>query len=121
MRISDWCPAVCSSDRSLSPDDAAWRDAFIDLQARGRIVFSAAFDGRVYARHGTTTETRLTVIDRLPADDPSCFPVTPGMASSTTELLAWVDNAIPARLPISAAFTPSRVSAKPALDRKSVV
>src|SRR3546814_12012658 len=41
------------------------------------------------------------------------------MASSTTELLAWVDNAIPARLPISAAFTPSRVSAKPAL-RKSV-
>ena len=77
-----------------------------------------SIDGRVYARHGTTTETRLTVIDRLPADDPSCFPVTPGMASSTTELLAWVDNAIPARLPISAAFTPSRVSGGGALGRR---
>lgn len=118
-RLAEGGRLVAITGASLSPYDAAWRDAFIDLQARGQIVFSAAIDARVYARHGTTTETRLTVIDRLPADDPSCFPVTPGMASSTTELLAWVDNAIPARLPISAAFTPSRVPAKPAL-RKSV-
>jgi hypothetical protein len=34
-------------------------------------VFSAAVDGSVYAKHGTTIDTRLTVIDKLPADDPA--------------------------------------------------
>ena len=31
--------------------------------AAGRVVFTAAIDGAVYAKHGTTTETRLTVIE----------------------------------------------------------
>ena len=35
-------------------------------------------DGRVYARHGTSVDTRLTVIDRLPADDPTACPIRRG-------------------------------------------
>ena len=63
------------------PDNPAWRDGFVHLQERGRVVFSAAIDGSVYARHGTTIDTRLTVIDRVPADDPT---VVPGFAGDGT-------------------------------------
>src|SRR3546814_12431500 len=85
MRISDWSSDVCSSD--LNP---AWSDAFARLQERGRVVFSAAIDGQVYAKHGTTIDTRLTVIDRVPAADPNAFPVSPGVAPDTATLLPWV-------------------------------
>src|SRR5262249_28862455 len=65
---------------------------------RGRIVFSAAIDGRMYARHGTNVDTRLTVIDRVPADDPTAFPHSPGMARDLTTLLEWSTTFIPARV-----------------------
>jgi hypothetical protein len=51
------CPGgrlVTITGASFAPDNPAWRDAFIRLQARGRVVFSAAIDGAVYAKHGTT-------------------------------------------------------------------
>jgi hypothetical protein len=34
------------------------------VQECGRILFSAPIDGSVYARHGTATDVRLTVIDQ---------------------------------------------------------
>jgi len=52
---------VVITGASLSSDNPSWRDAFVRLQHCGRIVFSAAIDGSVYARHGTSVETRLTV------------------------------------------------------------
>ena len=61
------------------------------LQEQGRIVFSAAIDGAVYAKHGTTIDTRLTVIDRVPADDSASFPASPGIAPDLPTLLGWVD------------------------------
>jgi hypothetical protein len=45
---------VTITGASFAPDNPAWRDAFTRLQARGRVVFSAAIDGAVYAKHGTT-------------------------------------------------------------------
>ena len=44
------------------PGDTAWADAFEHLDAR--VLFSTAIDGRAYARHGTTFDTRLTVLDK---------------------------------------------------------
>ncbi len=82
---------------NVSPDNPAWRDAFIRLQERGRVVFTAAVDGRVYARHGTTAETRLTVIDRVPAENPQAFPESPGMADSAATLIDWVTRFVPPR------------------------
>ena len=75
-RLAEGGRLVAITGASLSPDHPSWRDAFVRLQERGRVVFSAAIDGRVYARHGTTAETRLTVIDRRAgrrSDDLSTF------------------------------------------------
>jgi len=102
-RVAEGGRLVAITGASLSLDHPSWREAFVRLQERGRVVFSAAIDGRVYARHGTTVETRLTVIDRVPADDPSCFPASPGMAPDAVTLLEWVTTCIPARLPVDGA------------------
>ena len=46
-----------------SPDIKA---LYADLSGRASFVFTASVDGRIYARHGTSIDTRLTVIDRIP-------------------------------------------------------
>ena len=99
-RVAEGGRLVAITGASLSPDHPSWRDAFVRLQERGRVVFSAAVDGRAYARHGTTVETRLTVIDRVPADDPRSFPASPGMAPDVGTLLQWVMSNVPSRLPV---------------------
>jgi hypothetical protein len=101
-RLAEGGRLVAITGASLSPDSPAWRDGFIHLQQRGRVVFSAAVDGSVYARHGTTIDTRLTIIDRVPAGDPTTFPVSPGVAGDAATLLAWVAAQVPPRLPIAA-------------------
>jgi predicted RNA methylase len=90
---------VVVTGAACSPFNPTWAEAFATLQGRGRIVFSAAIDGRVYARHGTSVDTRLTVIDRLPADDPHIFPASPGTAADAATLLAWVRELVPPRAP----------------------
>ena len=73
------------------PISRRWRDSFVRLQEKGRVVFTAALAGQAYARHGTTIDTRLTVIDRIPAEDPRSFPPSPGMAATAADLLDCVD------------------------------
>jgi len=94
---------VAITGASFAPDAPAWRDAFVHLQARGRVVFTAAIGGAVYAKHGTTIETRLTVIDKVPADDPGTFPASPGMAPDVATLLGWIGTHIPPRPPVASA------------------
>ncbi len=96
-RLAQGGRLVAVTGASLSPDNPSWRDAFVRLQERGRVVFSAAIDGRVYARHGTTPETRLTIIDCMPAEDPGSFPASPGMAPDVAKLLSWVLHHVPSR------------------------
>jgi predicted RNA methylase len=91
---------VTITGANVAPDNPWWADSFARLQEQGRVVFSAAIDGAVYAKHGTTIETRLTVIDRVPADDIASFPATPGMAPDLPTLLGWVVRHVPARRPI---------------------
>jgi len=110
-RLADRGRLVAITGASLSPDNPAWRGAFITLQERGRIVFTAAIDGRVYARHGTTSDTRLTVIDSVPADDPTIFPPSPGVASDTSTLLDWVTRLVPPRPAIAAMASTGRMIA----------
>ncbi len=104
-RLAEGGRLVAITGASLSSDNPSWRDSFIRLQQRGRILFSAAVDGRAYARHGSSIETRLTVIDRIPADDATAFPASPGMASDTATLLDWVTRLVPARTAIKTALT----------------
>jgi hypothetical protein len=108
-RLADGGRLVAITSANFAPDNPAWTDAFVQLQERGRVVFSAAIDGAVYAKHGTTIDTRLTVIDKQPADERCKFPALPGMAPDVATLLDWVVRNVPARLPIVGAGTaPSR-------------
>jgi hypothetical protein len=100
-RLADGGRLVAITQASLAPDNPAWREAFARLQERGTVVFSAAIDGALYARHGTTVETRLTVFDKRAADDPAAFPASPGTAPDAATLLRWVTGSVPPRLPIS--------------------
>jgi predicted RNA methylase len=102
-RLPDGGRLVALTGASLSPDNPTWRDSFVRLQERARVVFSAPIDGRVYARHGTTTETRLTVIDRVPADNPTAFLNSPGTASDAGVLLDWATALVPPRPVVTAA------------------
>ncbi len=107
---------VAITGASCSPDNPTWTDAFVQLQERGRVVFSAAIDGAVYAKHGTTIDTRLTVIDRLLAEDPSVFPNSPGVAPDVGTLLGWVTEQVPPRLPIASVVAVPAI-ARPAIPR----
>lgn len=111
-RLAEGGRLVAITGANFSPDNPTWRDGFVRLQERGRVVFSAVIDGRVYARHGTSVETRLTVIDRIPANDPTVFPPSPGAAPDAATLLDWVIRHVPPRVAIAA--SPAIQTAMPA-------
>ena len=108
---------VTITGASFAPDNQVWRDAFVRLQERGRVVFSAAIDGTVYAKHGTTFPTRLTVIDKRPSDHPGVFPVAPGVAPDAATLLGWLGDHLPERFAIDPSVM---VPAAPAAAPRSV-
>jgi predicted RNA methylase len=92
---------VAITGANFSPELPAWRDHFARLQERGRVVFSAAIAGSVYAKHGTTIDTRLTVIDKAPAEDFARFPASPGIAPDVATLLAWIERDLPPRMAVA--------------------
>ncbi|MDI5930228.1 strawberry notch family protein, partial [Rhizobium leguminosarum] len=92
---------VAITGASLSPDNPAWRDAFVRLQEKGTVLFTAAIDGSIYTRHGTTVETRLIVIDKIPAVDPSKLVTSKGTAHDLEILLTWITS-LPPRAPAAA-------------------
>jgi predicted RNA methylase len=97
-RLREGGRLVAITGHNVGPDEPGWREAFVRLQERGgRVVFSTAISGQAYARHGTTMDTRLTVIDRVPADDPKRFPASPGKATTVSELLDRVIRLVPPR------------------------
>ena len=111
---------VAITGASCAPDNPAFTDDFVALQERGRVLFSAAIDGSVYRKHGTTIDTRLTVIDRVSADDPRRFPDAPGVAPDTAALLDWVLDQVPPRTPTPDAPPPITPIAMPALTARPV-
>ena len=100
---------VAITGASCAPSSSIWRGPFTRVQEQARVVFTAAIDGKVYAKHGTTIETRLTIIDKLPADDPCVFVKSAGKAHDTGTLLRWVLDSVPPRAPV----TPSPMAALP--------
>ncbi|MGY3146754.1 putative RNA methylase [Bradyrhizobium sp. USDA 3397] len=116
-RLADGGRLVTITGANFSPEASAWRDAFARLQERGRVVFTAAIAGPVYAKHGTSIETHLTIIDKAPADDPHVFPQSPRMAPEVASLLRWIGEHVPSRLtvaptvalPVAASLAPRTV------------
>jgi predicted RNA methylase len=99
-RLAEGGRLVTITGANVAPDNPAWTESFKRLQEQGRIVFSAAIDSAVYAKHGTTIDTRLTVIDRVPADDIASFPASPGIAPDLPTLLGWVIRYVTPRRPV---------------------
>jgi predicted RNA methylase len=108
---------VLISGTDLSPHNPRWRQAFVELQAKARVVFTACLDGGAYARHGTTVDTRLTVIDKIPADDPHAFPFQLSKARNVAELLDHVERHVPTRAPLTASVGIASVAKPGAVDR----
>ena len=100
---------VAVTSHSCVPGNPAWQSAFRYLDPPVQAVFSLAIDGRAYARHGTSFDTRLTVLDRLTEaerDDASPAPsFDPGDAApDASALLAAVQARVPPRRPLSPQF-----------------
>ena len=50
----------------FSPNSPDWSTYFKQFENRGcQVVFSAGIEGKAYSKHGTTIDTRLTVIEKL--------------------------------------------------------
>ena len=101
-RLAEGGRLVAITGRNVGPDQPAWRESFVRLQEKGRVVFTATISGQAYVRHGTSIDTRLTIIDRVPAEDQRTFPSSPGMAADAPELLDHVSRLVPPRLRVTA-------------------
>ncbi|WP_439360133.1 strawberry notch-like NTP hydrolase domain-containing protein [Bradyrhizobium sp. DASA03007] len=117
-RLCDGGRLVAIVGAGLAPENPAWLEAFVRLQERGQVVFSTAIDGAVYAKHGTQTDTRLLVIDKLPAADPKAFPTSQGMAGDVATLLEWINQHVPPRLSVAAPVV-ADVIRRPAISRSA--
>lgn len=55
---------VAITGESFNPTTRSHRSAFSKIQELGRVILSVPISGKLFAAHGTTIETRLTVIDK---------------------------------------------------------
>ena len=92
---------VAIAGANFQPDNPTWTHAFASLREHGRLVFTAAIDGAVFARHGTTVDTCLMVIDKILADDSQAFVESSGLAPDVAALLALIEAHVPPRLPLT--------------------
>ena len=92
---------VAITGANFNPITKGFQSAFKRIEEKSRIVFSAPIAGKVFARHGTTVDTRLTVIDKAiegsepDKNEPSTF--FP-MVENLDELQELVCQKIPPRL-----------------------
>ena len=97
---------VAITSHSCLPGNPAWQSAFHNVDPPGEAVFSMAIDGRAYARHGTSFDTRLTVLDRLTAEERDKADSIPSLdfgdtAVDAAELLDAVLSHVPPRRPLA--------------------
>lgn len=105
---------VAITGAGLSPEEHP--DLYSHLrEAHGQVVFTRALDGSAYARHGTTTDTRLTVIDKR--EDAAAPASSLPMAEDSADLLASL-SAVPERLGLSP--RPARTSAPVSIARPTL-
>ena len=84
--------------RQSSPDTGLAR-GFVRLQERGRVVFSAAIDGRVYARQGTTRNPPDRDRPRAGRRSGGVSRLARDMAPDAATLLDWVMRTFRPRAP----------------------
>ena len=95
---------VAITSHSCVPGNPAWQSVFRQMDPPAQTVFSMAIDGRSYARHGTTFDTRLTVLDREASaehEGPTASFDPAASAADPAVLLAAVQAHVPARRPLT--------------------
>ncbi len=88
---------VTITGANLHPTNPRWRAAFAAIQKTARVVFSAAIDGSAYAKHGTTFDTRLTVIDKVPSAPGNMIETALPQKHTAASLLDLVLQILPQR------------------------
>ncbi|MCV2891419.1 strawberry notch-like NTP hydrolase domain-containing protein, partial [Ruegeria aquimaris] len=74
-RLSPGGRLVVITGESFRASTKSFQSTFQRIGQSADVVFSAAIDGKVFARHGTTIDTRLTVIDKRAAGAEATAPV----------------------------------------------
>jgi hypothetical protein len=97
QRLADGGRLVTISANWFSPANPSWRETFLKWQDFARVLLSVGVNGKVYSKHGTTMETRITVIDKVPADNHRQIPCI-SETLDLPELLALIQQ-LPERSP----------------------
>ena len=103
LRLRGGGRLVAITGESFSPTSNSWRASFERLQEQGRLVFTASLARGFFARHGTSVESRLSVFDKTPSENPKEFVAGFGPVADLSELLAQVQREIPPRASLAAA------------------
>ncbi|WP_084227308.1 strawberry notch-like NTP hydrolase domain-containing protein [Nostoc sp. KVJ20] len=74
QRLADGGRLVTITANWFSPANPSWRETFLKWQDFARVLMSVGVNGKVYSKHGTQIDTRITVIDKVPADNPGEIP-----------------------------------------------
>lgn len=101
---------VAITGPACEPGDPRYADHFAKLNATARIVFSAALTRGFFNAHGTNIESRLTVIDKIPATYDTSASLHRNVADPLA-LLALVERYVPPRSVIGA--EPRPIAPKP--------
>lgn len=90
---------VTITGANFSPYAGTWKNVFVRWQRTANVRLSIPITGRIYTPHGTSFPTRLTVLDKVPADDPQEFGEMLGTLDSVEQLLQAVVSILPPRPP----------------------
>ncbi|MDZ7970058.1 MAG: strawberry notch family protein [Nostoc sp. DedSLP03] len=68
QRLVDGGRLITVTANWFSPNNPTWRETFVKWHSKARVLLSVGVNGKVYSKHGTQIDTRITVIDKVPAD-----------------------------------------------------
>ena len=91
QRLADGGRLVTISANWFSPNNPTWRETFVRWQEKARVLMSVGVNGKVYSKHGTQIDTRITVIDKVPPDNHRQIPCIPETLD-LPELLALIEQ-----------------------------
>jgi predicted RNA methylase len=122
QRLADRGRLVTISANWFSPANPTWRETFINIQEKATVVLSVGVNGKVYSKHGTQMDTRITVIDKIPAAnsaDIPCIPETLDLPEILT-LIKQLPERSSLTLPQASQWQRSTIKAVAAFSKKVV-
>jgi predicted RNA methylase len=91
QRLCDGGRLVTITANWFSPNNPTWQETFVKWHSKAQVVLSVGVSGQAYAKHGTTMETRITVIDKVSANSPADIPCIP-QTLELPELLRLIEQ-----------------------------